>query len=91
MKNISDGIENVQELHGVMSYHPTCYQSFADITKLERARKIAASAPSKSCSTSTDERGDPAEKVHEQLGNCSILIMGMEKRRGRRMFFQNAV
>ena len=62
---ISDGIENVQELHGDMSYHPTCYRSFTDITKLERARKIAASAPSKSCSTSTDERGDPAEKVQQ--------------------------
>ena len=60
---ISDGIENVQEIHGVMSYHPTCYRSFRDITKLERAWKIAASAPSKSCSTSTDEYGDPAEKV----------------------------
>ena len=40
---ISDGIENIQELHGVMSYHLTCYRSFTDITKLERARKIAAS------------------------------------------------
>jgi hypothetical protein len=45
---ISDGIENIQEPHGgVMSYHLTCYRSFTDITKLERALKIAASEPPK--------------------------------------------
>ena len=75
---ISDGIENIQELHGVMSYHLTCYRSFTDITKLERARKIAASEPPKRCSTSTDERCDPAEKVQRTTRHSFGLNYGNE-------------
>jgi hypothetical protein len=48
------------------------------ITKLERARKIAASEPPKRCSTSTDERGDPAEKVQRTTGQSFGLNYGNE-------------
>lgn len=45
---ISDGIQNVQELSGIISNNLTCNRSFT--TKLERAGETSATVPWKSCS-----------------------------------------
>lgn len=79
---LPDGIKKVHELPESYSYHLTCYRSFTDITKLERAQKIAASissAHSNSGATSTcDEYDGPKEKLKRTTRQSFDLRRGNE-------------
>ncbi len=84
---IPDGVENVEELSGTMSYHLACYRNFTDITKIERAKKIAKSEIL-NCSGSSTSRankdGDcdgPAQKVKRTTTrlSCSLRYVGNEQ------------
>ena len=58
-------IENVEELPEAVSYHLSCYRNFTDITKIQRAQKIAAdvnSRKTKSVECESNAEG-PQEKI----------------------------
>ncbi|CAB4034870.1 Hypothetical predicted protein [Paramuricea clavata] len=63
-----------------MSYHLTCYRSFTDITKLERAQKIAASEPPKAAVLVRVSLAIQQKNCSEQLDNRLVLIMASKKR-----------
>ena len=86
-------IENVEELPKAVSYHLSCYRNFTDITKIQRAQKIAADVNSrKTKSVECESKAEgPQEKTKAQLGNRWVLHARMEQHQNRRISFQNAV
>jgi hypothetical protein len=77
---LPDGVENVEDLSGTMSYHLACYRNFTDITKIERAKKIAETEIL-NCSGSSTSRaskdGDcdgPAQKVKRTTTRLSYSL-----------------